>query len=90
MSVSFRFGFAHLPTQPGFHRLDVKTWKLAPNSIVQSLHSRFNTAGLTVAKSDLIFSGSDRYKMSTQSSGKVCFEFMIIAQNFDKFGVQFC
>lgn len=84
-----RFGFAHIPTQPGFHRFNVRTWKLAPQTIVETLHSRFNTAGLTVAKSDLIFSGSERYKISTQSSGKVAIECMLIAKNFDKFGVKF-
>lgn len=56
-----RFGFAHVPTQPGFHKVEIVTWKIAPNSFLDSLQVRFNTGGYTVSKSDLVFTGIERY-----------------------------
>ncbi len=54
------FGFAHIPIQPGVHKIEVSTWKIAPGSIVESLHNKFNTGGFAVVKSDLVYSGNER------------------------------
>lgn len=57
----FRFGFAYVPTQPGCHSVDISTWKIAANSYVDTLKLKFNTGGFTVTKSDLIYSGNERF-----------------------------
>lgn len=55
-----RFGFGHIPSQPGSHTLKINTWKVATHNLVDSLKIRFNTGGYTVSKSDLVYSGVDR------------------------------
>lgn len=54
------FGFAHVPSAPGFHSIEISTWKVAANNYFDSLKTRFHTGGLTVSKSDLIYSGVER------------------------------
>lgn len=55
------FGFAHIPTQPGKHSIEINTWKITGNNFVDKLHGKFNTSGFTVSKSDLIYSGVERF-----------------------------
>lgn len=57
----FRFGFGFIPSQPGCHTLKINTWKVATHNLVDSLKIRFNTGGYTVSKSDLVYSGVDRW-----------------------------
>ncbi|XP_031616405.1 B9 domain-containing protein 2 isoform X1 [Contarinia nasturtii] len=81
------FGFAYIPSAPGLHSFDISTWKVTTKTYFDSLKTRFNTGGSTISKSDLVYSGVERYKLSTISAGKVTVELMIIAKNFSTFGV---
>lgn len=45
-------------------------------------------AGLSLAKSDLVYSGAERYKLSTVASGRVHFDLWVVCKNFAKFGVE--
>lgn len=65
------FGVAFIPSQPGFHRIDISTWKIAANSYVDSLKVKFNTGGYTVSKSDLIYSGIERWKRIYQQTKSI-------------------
>lgn len=82
------FGFAHIPIRPGQHCIEVPTWKIAPNTFLDTVQQKFHAGGLSVAKSDLIYSGIERYKLRTLSSGVVRADFMLIFKDFDKFGVE--
>lgn len=59
--VLFSFGFAFVPSAPGFHSIEIPTWKVAANNYFDSLKIKFHTGGLTVSKSDLVYSGVERY-----------------------------
>ncbi|CAD7083439.1 unnamed protein product [Hermetia illucens] len=83
------FGFIHIPTQPGYHLLEINTWKIAPYTFLDKLRERFWSGGYTLSRSDLIYSGTERYKILTKSSGKVLVEVMLLYRNFAKFGVEF-
>lgn len=61
-SGAVSFGFAHIPSAPGFHSIEISTWKVAANNYFDSLKTRFHTGGLTVSKSDLVYSGVERYR----------------------------
>lgn len=54
------YGFAHIPTTPGAHRLEIATWKVAPSGWWQSLRERFGGGGAALSKTDLLFSGVER------------------------------
>lgn len=82
------FGVAAVPTLPGSHRVAVRTWKVASDSWQAGLHTRFGTGGFTLTKADLVYSGTERYKLSTQSSGTVLFDLLVVCKNFARFGVE--
>ncbi|XP_055606784.1 B9 domain-containing protein 2 [Uranotaenia lowii] len=82
------YGFGFLPTQPGFHKLSIATWKVSSGKFLDRIREKFHTGGFTVAKSDIVFSGIERYKLLTQSSGTVELELMLIFKNFAEHGVE--
>lgn len=57
------FGFGFVPSQPGFHTIEIPTWKVATHNLVDALKTKFNTGGYTISKSDLVYSGVDRYDL---------------------------
>lgn len=59
-SFIFSFGFIHIPTQPGYHLLEINTWKIAPYTFLDKLRERFWSGGYTLSRSDLIYSGTER------------------------------
>lgn len=81
-------GFAYIPTQPGYHKIKIHTWKIAATTYLDVIKEKFHGGGLTISKSDIIYSGVDRYKLCTKSSGLVIVELMLIFKNFEKFGVE--
>lgn len=86
------YGFVNIPTSPGEHKLIVNTWKLSPPSIWEKLERAWwGTPGnFTVADNcDLIYAGTERYKLDTVSAGKVIVEVFNIFRNFDKYGIEF-
>ncbi|XP_037731263.1 B9 domain-containing protein 2 [Drosophila subpulchrella] len=54
------YGILHIPSTPGTHRLDISTWKVAPNGLWQSLRERFGGGGAALSKNDIIYSGVER------------------------------
>lgn len=55
------YGFVHIPSTPGPHRLEINTWKIAPNGWWESIRERFGGGGAALSKTDLLFSGVERY-----------------------------
>ncbi|XP_062549841.1 B9 domain-containing protein 2 [Armigeres subalbatus] len=82
------YGFAYLPTQPGQQRVRVATWKVSSARLVDTVREKFHTGGFAVAKSDIVFSGIERYKLLTKSAGCVELELMLIFKNFAENGVE--
>ncbi|XP_017152214.1 B9 domain-containing protein 2 [Drosophila miranda] len=83
------YGFAHIPATPGAHRVEINTWKVAPNGWWQSIRERFGGGGASLSKTDLLFSGVERYKLQTRSSGKVIADLHLIFRKFEENGVEF-
>lgn len=82
------YGVAHIPSQPGKHRLTISTWKLTTNSLWDEVTDKFHGGGFSLNKSDFIYSGSDRYRITTKTSGSVSVDLMIVLQNFSKYGIE--
>ncbi|XP_058464972.1 B9 domain-containing protein 2 [Malaya genurostris] len=82
------YGFAYLPSQPGTHRIRIATWKVSSAKFFDTIREKFHTGGFTVAKSDIVFSGFERYKLLTKSAGVVEFELMLMFKNFAENGVE--
>lgn len=82
------YGFAFVPTCPGHHRVQIATWKVSSPRIADTLRERFHTGGFSLAKSDIAFSGIERYKLLTKTSGTVELELMLIFKKFVEYGVE--
>ncbi|XP_037959524.1 B9 domain-containing protein 2 [Teleopsis dalmanni] len=83
------YGFAHIPTRPGTHKLEIPTWKIAPTSFLESVQEKFGGGGLALSKADLVFTGLERYKLQTRTSGKILIDLYLICRNFAKYGVEY-
>ncbi|XP_017835089.1 B9 domain-containing protein 2 [Drosophila busckii] len=83
------YGFAHMPATAGQHRLEINTWKIAPNSWWQRIKENFGGGGAALSKTDLLYSGVERYKLRTRSSGKIIVELNQIFRRFEDYGVEF-
>ncbi|XP_018802683.1 PREDICTED: B9 domain-containing protein 2 [Bactrocera latifrons] len=83
------YGFLHIPSRPGVHRLELLTWKVAPLTWWDSVREKFGGGGVGLSKADLIYTGVERYKLQTRSSGKIIIDLNLVFRNFAKFGVEF-
>lgn len=54
------YGFMHIPSRPGKHRLEILTWKIAPNSWTDAIKVKFGAGGLGLNKTDLVYTGVER------------------------------
>jgi hypothetical protein len=82
-------GFAYIPTKPGLHRLRIATWRIAPQTVLDSIREKFYTGGFTIIKKDLIHTGLERYKIATISSGTVEVEVSVVFKHFRKYNIVF-
>lgn len=83
------FGFTYVPAKPGFHKLKIATWRIAPLTALDSIKEKFFSGGFTIVKKDLILSGTERYKISTISSGVVEVELSLVFKHFRKYNIRF-
>lgn len=82
-------GFTYIPTKPGYHQIKIATWRVAPQTILDTIKEKFFTGGFTIVKKDLIHTGIERYKISTISSGIVVIELNIVFKHFRKYNIVF-
>jgi Ciliary basal body-associated, B9 protein len=82
-------GFTYVPTKPGIHKIAISTWRIAPLTLFDTIKEKFFTGGFTIVKKDLIHSGSERYKISTISSGIVSVELSLVFKHFRKYNIHF-
>jgi len=83
----FGYGFVHIPTSPGSHLVECMTWKPVGN-FQEEMQSYFVGGCPQLRKSDLVYSGVDRYKLFTKAMGKVIIRLNVIFRNFDKYGIE--
>lgn len=82
-------GFQYLPNTPGNHRVKISLWRITSCSLLDSIKEKFFTGGFTIVKKDLINSGTERYKLSTISSGYVEVELALVFKDFRKYNIHF-
>lgn len=86
-SQLYGYGFVHVPTSPGLHELECMTWKPV-GSRQEELQSYFVGGCPHLRSPELVYSGVDRYKLSTQAMGKVRVRMSLVFRNFDKYGIE--
>ena len=80
------YGVAIVPTAPGLHEVRCKTWR--PSGSLREQLSSFFLGGVPTLKNrDVISSGSERYRLSTESSGEVVLKLCVVPKDFQRYGV---
>lgn len=86
--VSFiSYGFVHIPSQPGSHRIKCYTWRPIGN-LFNRLYSLFSGSSLVLSNPEVIFNHSNRLQIRTETSGTIILNLYIIARHFDRYGVE--
>uniref|UniRef100_A0A1I8HZI6 B9 domain-containing protein 2 n=1 Tax=Macrostomum lignano TaxID=282301 RepID=A0A1I8HZI6_9PLAT len=80
------YGFAHVPSQPGLHKIDCVTWR-PTGSFMDEVSAKFVGGGIQLKRPDLVYELHDRRNVHSTAGGKVHLELSVILRNFDKFGV---
>lgn len=83
----YGYGYIHVPSSPGQHRLQCVTWRPL-GSWQDQLSEMFVGGGPQLRSPDLIYSGADRYRLHTVGMGTVELELCIILRHFDRYGVE--
>lgn len=83
----YGYGYCHVPSSPGHHRLSCVTWRPI-GSWQEQLAQMFVGGGPQLRNPDLIYSGADRYRLHTEAMGTVELELGVILRHFDKYGVE--
>lgn len=81
------YGFCHVPSSPGTHRLDCPTWRPL-GSWQEQLARAFVGGGPQLLHGDAIYSGADRYRLHTAAGGSVHLELGLLLRHFDRYGVE--
>lgn len=80
------YGFCHIPTSYGYHKLQCITWKPL-SSFCDRIYEYFLGGGLQLKNISSIYNGTDRYKLRTITVGYIHLQLNIITRNFQKFGI---
>lgn len=83
----YGYGFLYMPTSPGIHKLTCVTWRPI-GSLKDEVTQFFLGGGPQLKNADIIFTGSDRYRLQTETMGKVYFELGVMLRNFHKYGIE--
>uniref|UniRef100_A0A182WLW1 Tectonic-1-3 N-terminal domain-containing protein n=1 Tax=Anopheles minimus TaxID=112268 RepID=A0A182WLW1_9DIPT len=79
------YGFAFVPVCPGQHRVRIATWKVSSARVADTVREKFHTGGFSLAKSDIAFTGIERYKLLTKTAGSVELDLMLIFKHFAEY-----
>lgn len=86
-SILSGYGFAHLPTNPGYHEVEVQCWRPS-GSIREELQSFFLGTSSCLVDENMIFSFESRSQLVTVSSGVVKFQLTVLLRFFNEQNVQ--
>ncbi|XP_065204869.1 B9 domain-containing protein 2 [Planococcus citri] len=86
-SQIYGYGFCHIPTTPGTHKIECYTWRPI-GTVHEEFRRHFLGGGVQLRSLDLIYSGNDRYRLQTEAMGTVHLELGVILRNFAKYGVE--
>lgn len=82
------YGFAHLPTMPGMHRIEVCLWRPS-GSPEQEMDAMLLGRAPALISHEPIYESAwkDRCRLVTVSAGKVFLELFVVTRNNKKQGV---
>jgi len=82
------YGFCHIPTSPGDHRIEIATWQPC-GSTWETIEQQLLGGSAQLRHPDTASSGVDRYRLNTVSMGTVYLRIGLILRNFEKYGIEF-
>ena len=84
----FAYGFCHIPTSPGEHKIECVTWRPV-GGLWDRIMRFFLGGGPQLRNTDVVRDCAERHRLYTESMGIVHLELGIIMRGFEEFGVEF-
>ena len=83
------YGFAHLPSSPGPHTLEIPTWRPVGSS--EQEFAAYYVGGVPrLARAAYVYQRrAERHTLVTAGSGTVIIDLNVVARNFATHGVEF-
>jgi len=82
------YGFCHVPTSPGMHRVDCVTW--CPEGSSEERFSAYFIGGAPRLKlEEVVHTPGDRFRLQTNAGGVIHMELGIILKDFAKFNIRY-
>ena len=81
------YGFVHIPPTPGKHQVDCLTWRPIGSQFEEVL-SVFTGSGLRLEDTQIVSDSLERFKLQTESSGKIQLDLYVILRNFERFALE--
>ncbi|TPX35598.1 hypothetical protein SeLEV6574_g08175 [Synchytrium endobioticum] len=82
----YGYGFIHVPTSPGVHEVEVQTWRPL-GTLSEQIWSYFTGCSTHLKNLHVVYTPTDRFRLSTATMGKVHLELGVILRNFETYGV---
>lgn len=83
----FSYGFCHIPTTPGMHKIECPTWRPA-GTWRDDISQMFLGGGHQLLRDDTISNVAERIHLKTESMGNVHLELGVILRHFSKYGIE--
>ena len=77
------YGFAHVPTRPGHHKVDIACWAPEAGSWANFTQSLVG-GGPRLKAEDVVHTPGDRFRLQTRAAGLVHVELDVVAKDFHK------
>jgi len=81
------YGFLQLPSTPGRHQLTCLTWRPIASGL-EEIVSVFSGGGLRLETTQIVSDSLERFRLQTESSGKINIDIYVITRHFDRFGIE--
>ncbi|KAI3632070.1 hypothetical protein MIR68_009906 [Amoeboaphelidium protococcarum] len=87
--ILYGYGISHLPLTPGMHHsLECLIWRPTSMSLYERLSSYFWNIQSKLQDVDTALLHQDRYKLVTQSMGRIQMEMSVITRGFERFDLR--
>ncbi|XP_054160833.1 B9 domain-containing protein 2-like [Oppia nitens] len=81
------YGFVHLPTQAGHHRITCHTWRPI-GALSDQIANYFTDEGLKLTNEEIIVTNENRSRLQTQAMGDINLDLYLVLKSFDVYGIE--
>ena len=82
------YGFVHVPTAAGCHKIEVATW-LPEGTLAERLSAALVGGAPRLLQEELVYAAGDRYRLQTRAAGTVTLSLSVLFKDFKQHNISF-